>query len=155
MRIASSLVASAALFAIVQAASAQTPAPAPAPSTEAPAASPATSPAPSATPAKHHRRKKAADAPAASPEASPAPGAEPAAGSPAPVKQARARHTPPKLDPNATPAPGGGPGMVWVNTKSNVYHQSTSRYYGKTKEGKYMSEKDAQAAGAHAAPHNE
>lgn len=51
---------------------------------------------------------------------------------------------------NATPAPGGGPGLVWVNTKSHVYHDSTSRFYGKTKQGKYMSEKDAIAEGDHA-----
>lgn len=37
--------------------------------------------------------------------------------------------------------------MVWVNTKSHVYHQPDSRYYGKTKEGKYLSEKDAIAEG--------
>ncbi len=48
-----------------------------------------------------------------------------------------------------TAQPGGGPGMVWVNTKSNVYHCYGTTYYGKTKEGSYMSEPDARAKGAH------
>jgi DNA uptake protein ComE-like DNA-binding protein len=38
-------------------------------------------------------------------------------------------------------------GMVWVNTDSKVYHYDGDRWYGKTKQGKYMTETDAIAAG--------
>jgi hypothetical protein len=38
-------------------------------------------------------------------------------------------------------------GMVWVNTDSKVYHKSGDRWYGKTKEGTYMTEKQAIANG--------
>ena len=41
-------------------------------------------------------------------------------------------------------------GKVWVNTSSGVYHKS-GRYYGKTKEGKFMTEDEAKKAGYHAA----
>jgi len=36
---------------------------------------------------------------------------------------------------------------VWVNTKSSIYHCPGSRWYGKTKQGKYMSECEAIKAG--------
>lgn len=34
-------------------------------------------------------------------------------------------------------------GMVWVNTDSKIYHKEGSRWYGHTKEGKWMTEADA------------
>jgi len=49
--------------------------------------------------------------------------------------------------PNATAAPGGGNGKVWVNTKSGVFHREGDRWYGKTKQGKYMTEDEALKAG--------
>jgi hypothetical protein len=49
-----------------------------------------------------------------------------------------------------TPAAGGGVGKVWVNAKSNTYHCPGTKYYGKTKEGSYMTEGEAKAKGAHA-----
>ena len=41
--------------------------------------------------------------------------------------------------------------IVWVNTKSRVYHFAGTSNYGNTKHGAYMCEQDAQAAGERAA----
>jgi hypothetical protein len=38
--------------------------------------------------------------------------------------------------------------MVWVNTDSGVYHKS-GKWYGNTKNGKWMTEQDAIKAGYH------
>jgi hypothetical protein len=37
-------------------------------------------------------------------------------------------------------------GQVWVNLDSGIYHKG-GQFYGKTKNGKFMSEADAKAAG--------
>ena len=37
-------------------------------------------------------------------------------------------------------------GKVWVNLDSGIYHKS-GRWYGKTKNGKFMTEADARKAG--------
>jgi hypothetical protein len=49
-----------------------------------------------------------------------------------------------EMAPAATPAAAG---QVWVNTKSGKYWRPGSRYYGKTKQGKFMGEEEAKAAG--------
>ena len=46
-------------------------------------------------------------------------------------------------------APGGGPGLVWVNKDTKVYHKQGDRWYGATKHGQYMAEADAVKAGYH------
>jgi hypothetical protein len=43
------------------------------------------------------------------------------------------------------------PALVWVNTDTRVFHKRGSKWYGKTKHGKYMSEADARRAGCRAA----
>jgi hypothetical protein len=41
--------------------------------------------------------------------------------------------------------------VVWVTLPSNIYHFTGTRYYGNTKHGAYMCERDATAAGMRAA----
>lgn len=47
--------------------------------------------------------------------------------------------------------PANTAGMVWVNMESGIYHKRGTRWYGKTKQGKYMTEADAKKAGYHSA----
>jgi hypothetical protein len=50
----------------------------------------------------------------------------------------------------AEPVPAldcGGTQPVWVNERSHVFHPAGDPYYGRTKHGKYMCERDAAKAG--------
>jgi len=47
----------------------------------------------------------------------------------------------------AEAGPPPAPGMVWVNTKTKVFHEPGDPFYGKTKHGKYMTQADALKAG--------
>lgn len=102
--------------------------PAPGPTTPSTATAPTPPPPstaqPSTSPATAPPRPSAATAPAA-------------AGQFASEAQAKAR------------CPGDT--VVWLNTESNIYHFASGRNYGKTKNGAYMCERDAAAAGARAA----
>jgi hypothetical protein len=109
------------------------------------------------------RTQKAATAPATAPAPAPAPAA-PLAPAPAPPPAPAPTQTyQPKPAPVHTAARATGAGeftteaeakarcptdtVVWVNSKSHIYHYAGTRSYGRTKQGAYMCEADANAAG--------
>jgi hypothetical protein len=71
--------------------------------------------------------------------------ASPANTSPVPAKSASAEPA------TTAPALGGGHSLVWVNTEKHVYHREGSRFYGTTKKGKYVTEREAIQTGNKAA----
>ncbi|WP_454727652.1 MULTISPECIES: DUF3761 domain-containing protein [Cupriavidus] len=87
---------------------------------------------------------------AASAPAAAAPAPAPAAAATAPAAPAAARPAAPAAAPVTTAAPAGAAGQVWVNKTSKTYHCAGTRWYGKTKNGAYMSEAQATAQGFHA-----
>jgi len=91
--------------------------PAPAPSQVENAAA---SPAAAATPGRHHGSRRAQGGASSAEES---------------AVSTSAAQTPPQ------------PGMVWVNLKSKIYHVEGDRWYGKTKNGQWMTEADAIKAG--------
>ena len=102
-----------------------------------PTAAPAPAPAPSPTGSLFPWSQPAAPAPAEAPANYGSAPAPPAAGQFASQQQARYRC------PSDT--------VVWVNTKSRVYHFAGTSNYGNTKHGAYMCEGDAKASGDRAA----
>ena len=100
----------------------------------------------------------AAPAPAPAPAAAPAPAPAPMA--PAPAQTAQPKPAPAPTKPMAKPTGAGQfsaeseaksrcptDTVVWLNTKSHIYHYPGTRSYGTTKQGAYMCEADAVAAG--------
>jgi hypothetical protein len=84
-------------------------------------------------------RKSTADA-ASSQAAGPAEASQKKPHAPAPVKTAS----------EAEIQSAKASGQVWVNTDSGVYHKG-GKWFGATKQGKFMSEQDAVKAGYRAA----
>ncbi len=81
------------------------------------------------------------------PASAPAPKPAPAPGAATPPAAATA---PPATKTASTPATAQQPpvkGMVWVNLDTKVFHREGDRYYGNTKNGKFMTEADAVKAG--------
>lgn len=50
-----------------------------------------------------------------------------------------------QMPPSSMKCPGDS--VVWVNTRSHVYHLKGDPYFGSTKHGKFMCEKAADKAG--------
>src|SRR3977135_4351587 len=145
-----------------------------------PASSPVTSATPEGTPKKPRAKKSASPSPspaavatptpatAASPEGTPkkprakksaAPATSPVTvATPTPVPSPTAKNPlsgifGKKASPSPAPVTSGTPGagQVWVNTENHTYHKPGSQWYGKTKQGKYVSEQEAIKEGDHSA----
>jgi hypothetical protein len=79
---------------------------------------------------------------------SPAPAQAPSNNMAAPAKTASKSST--SAASSAEIAAAQSAGKVWVNTGTGVYHKG-GEWYGKTKQGKFMTEAEAKAAGYKAA----
>jgi len=84
--------------------------------------------------------------PAATAPVKPAKTPAPAAATPVKPSRVPAATVPAKAAKPATPPPAGKD-MVWVDPESKIYHKAGSQWYGKTKQGSYMTESEALKAG--------
>lgn len=75
----------------------------------------------------------------------------PTATSPAPTATKTAKPAPAPAPSAADIANAKTKNLVWANLNSKIYHYSTDSTYGTTKNGKFMTEADAKAAGFRAA----
>ncbi len=119
----------------------------------APAPAPVPTPAPSSAPARQAPPPVAPQAPAPAPR-SQAPAPQTAGGGESACSNGYAHlpasHTAVQFCTDAEAqrrCPGTA--VVWVNTKSKIYHKAGSNTYGHTKVGAYMCESDATAEGDH------
>ena len=112
-----------------------------------PASSPVTSATPEGTPKKPRAKKSAAPATSPVTVATPTPVPSPTAKNPLSGIFGK------KASPSPAPVTSGTPGagQVWVNTETHTYHKPGSQWYGKTKQGKYVSEQEAIKEGDHSA----
>ena len=97
---------------------------------------------------------KAKATPAASPMSMPMAASKPAT----PAAAAPMSHAASKAAAAAAPNSGDiasakAKGLVWVNLNTKVYHAAGDKEYGVTKNGKFMTEAEAKAAGARLAKH--
>jgi DNA uptake protein ComE-like DNA-binding protein len=89
-------------------------------------------------------KSKSSSTASSSSASSSAPASGSSAGAPAPPSTKASKPAPKTAEPEEVAyQPPPSKGMVWVNLDSKIFHREGDRWYGKTKNGKYMTEADA------------